>query len=163
MGYSLSQLAGGKHRLADKLSLECFSHHLCLSNGEWADDSGFCRRMNVIRGSYDLCSVLWHLTVSCEYSLLTWLSQRGWKVTDKMESTERKKKQWEVWWNQTIQSWRQIRRAIRIAIIRYYGKARSLCYPTIETGSTRGNLMTHKSWRFWLHRASLSVSRHFSI
>lgn len=39
---------------------------------------------------------------------------------------------------------RQICQAISIAIIPYYGKAHPLCYPTIETGSARGNSMTHK-------------------
>lgn len=39
---------------------------------------------------------------------------------------------------------RQICQAISIAIIPYYGKAQPLCYPTIETGSARGNSMTHK-------------------
>lgn len=39
---------------------------------------------------------------------------------------------------------RQICQAISIAIIPYYSKAHPLCYPAIETGSARGNLMTHK-------------------
>lgn len=39
---------------------------------------------------------------------------------------------------------RQICQAISIAIIPYYSKAHPLCYPTIETGSARGNSMTHK-------------------
>lgn len=39
---------------------------------------------------------------------------------------------------------RQICQAISIAIIPYYSKAQPLCYPTIETGSARGNSMTHK-------------------
>lgn len=36
-----------------------------------------------------------------------------------------------------------------MAIICYYGRARSLCYPTIETGGAPGNLMTHKSRHFF--------------
>lgn len=92
------------------------------------------------------------LTVSCEYKLIKMIVSVDWKVTDKMESTERKNCRR---YDETIQSWRQICHAIRIAIIRYYSKAHSLCYPTIETGNTRCNLMTHKSWCFWLQRASL--------
>lgn len=39
---------------------------------------------------------------------------------------------------------RQICQAISIAIIPYCSKAHPLCCPTIETGSARGNSMTHK-------------------
>jgi len=111
-------------------------------------NTGSQRRGNVSR------RLLWHVNAI--------VSGSWWKGTERKRERERKSGGR---LDETTQSRRQICRPIRDAIIRYYGKARSLCYPAIETGNTRGNLMTHQLRCFFLAAESLSLcaSRHFSI
>lgn len=67
-----------------------------------------------------------------------------------MESAERKQQKSSRRYDKTIPSCGQICWTISIAITGYYGRARSLRCPTIETGGAPGNAMTHKSrWGFW--------------
>lgn len=73
-----------------------------------------------------------------------------------MESAEGKQQKSSRRYDKTVQSCGQICWTISWAIICYYGRARSLCYPTIETGGAPGNLMTHKSRWFFLGRRRAS-------
>lgn len=98
----------------------------------------------------DTCCLVWMQSPNMFVSV-------GWNFADKLKSLEWKGGGNSGWYDATPQSWRQICHAIRIAIIHYYSKAHSLCYPTIETGNIRGNLMTHKSWCFWLKRVRVWV------
>lgn len=97
------------------------------------------------------------ITASAEFSRLVGTLQK--RLPDTMESAERKQQKSSRRYDKTIPSCGQICWTISIAITGYYGRARSLRCPTIETGGAPGNAMTHKSrWGFLAAEGPASAS-----